>query len=316
MEAIFLFLVSAAGVSQCQGAVAPSANYGHSSPIFTTPANRSPPISDVAVYSTPRRSSVFYGRPFPHHRPSVNSTLTSSNRKPPGIMKSSSTLSRDYIEKVLDATEELEWFTEGKHGDGSALLTPDVYQGKRMLVYKLAPGAIFGGVRTESKNHKNKKSQSSATDVDDYENTHANTDPRVVKSAYRRYKGDKRKKFIHHPVFKWGVQYLQEPTPLTAMKNPYVPSDSNNLRLGSRAKQKLTGRVKIGARGVGSGSEDVVVRWMAQTVHWARSKARGAWVSLLLLHYLGFLPRLPGLPRHTDPDQVTPSVVNSPSRAL
>ncbi|XP_071550934.1 uncharacterized protein [Panulirus ornatus] len=325
MEAIFLFLVSAAGVSHCQASDVPSAGHGFSNSVSTTPSKHPPPRVTAAPPSTSPRASVFYdGSPPPRRHTSRDRSVTSSHGDPSGIGKSSLTLSQDYLEKILDDTGELEWFQGGRYSGGPAVLTTDVYQGKRMLVYKLAPGDVFAGKRTAAatRNHEDiKQSQSNAVYFDGYENPHEYSDSKVVLSGYRRYKGnDINRNFIRRPISKWSVQYLKAPQPLASMANPYLPSGSNDLSPGFRArpKHKPGRRVKaagtVGGAGVGAQKEVVAVmqRQVAKTVQAARNAGRGVWLSLLLLHYLGFLPQLPGLPRHTDPDEVTHTVVNTP----
>lgn len=285
---------------------------------FTAPSRHRSSITGTRPtgHLSENMSSKYYVKKSSHRRypPTSNSSknhaaIISQIQVSHQNKKSSSSLSRKFVEELLDLFEEHKLFTaEGRH---SAILTPHIYQGKRRLVYKLTPGAIFGGVRTrhnaqEPNNKIHDENIGANSGIRNYfianQGKHSNvysgayTSPHITTTRKTEYK---RRSHIPSPSsVGWEANYQQlPPPPLSSMENPYLPAqgDANqNVRPGTRAGNNSGPKA-------GGTSESVVLLPAAHGLRAVRSKVRGAYVSFLLLHYLGFIPEIPGFPRHRDP---------------
>ncbi|KAG7158594.1 uncharacterized protein LOC121878424 [Homarus americanus] len=293
MAFTFMLLVTMMGVSQCQDTV-------------THPGSHDLP-SNFVMPTTSRSTSLAGATP---SAPTRHKSST-GGRGPPKKNESSWSLSEEYIEQMLDIIADHERFPmhDGSQGDMSAVLTTDLYQGKRTLVYKLTPGSIFGGVRSIRNNHKtnNNKQRITNRDFNSYDNRQtAVYSNAYMSSPYGLRNGENNYNAITRPHHKWGIHYLRSPPPISSMDNPYLPPHGRH--------QEPKPLLEIPLKAVVESGSELVLNPVGKVVLATRSKARGAWVSFLLLHYLGFVPQVPGLPRHVDPVFVRPSSVNTPTR--
>ncbi|XP_064101011.1 uncharacterized protein LOC135211673 [Macrobrachium nipponense] len=211
-----------------------------------------------------------------------------------------------------------------QNSDDVAVLTLDDYNGQQTLVYKLAPGAIFGGVRRNEGVGISSSDMFEKLDRNRIYGTVLNSNKNIiVKHRGNVYLGipyrlpsHGRNRFrlkgkidpLSNPLTKWKIQYLYPKPPLSSMDNPYLPSKTERY-IRSRTSQRIKLDSALEAqRPTGSGS---LLYPLAKAVQIGRAKTRGAWLSFLLLHYLGFLPHVPGIPKHKDPLDVMTSIKNT-----
>ncbi|KAK3874597.1 hypothetical protein Pcinc_020489 [Petrolisthes cinctipes] len=239
---------------------------------------------------------------------------------------SSSWLNQQTVEKIIDVMKRTNGFSTGPtvqhHMDPRVILAPEVYQGRETLVYKLAPGIhVFNGVPAKYDSHKttdvdsgpkfnydtNSKALSAnlttpgkETEIqpDKYEYNRQETESSYYPGSEVRDESDMLEAADTRTA--WRVHYRKPPLHLSAMHNSY----RTQLRKGNkRQKHRYIKSVR-----------DLVLFPFARGIRKTHSGLRSAWLSFLLLHYLGFLPELPGVPRHRDPATLRHSTRNAITR--
>ncbi|XP_063586894.1 uncharacterized protein LOC134764244 [Penaeus indicus] len=261
-------------------------------------------------------------------------------------MASSSSLSSRHVDMMLEILDELRDLEGEARGAGGAVLTTDVYQGKKTLVYKLAPGnAIFGGrVRKTSPDASSETAPNLQERFDTkgviYTDVGIGPTASQMEAAHPPTAGVRppvklpvpNRQFQRPPLpprppphapadaagatTTWKLHYMKPPPPISAMHNPYLTTRRPSPRPSHTPQVPIRWRKRKPAAGLAPTISEVLFYPLGKAVQVARSKARGAWVSFLLLHYLGFIPPVPGIPRHQDPDDVPFSIMNMISRFL
>lgn len=279
-----------------------------------------------AGFANPERASPHGGGA------SANQNRASdSNRR----IASSSSLSGPHVDMMLEILDELRDLEGEARGGGGAVLTADVYQGKKTLVYKLAPGnAIFGGKIRKTNPEANSEAAPNLQERFDSNGVVyadvgvgpvAGVRPPVKVPAPSR-------QFQHTPLpprppprapvdatgttTTWRLHYMKPPPPISAMHNPYLTTRRPSPRPSRPPQVPNRWRKRKPAASFVPTISEALFYPLGKAVQVARTKARGAWVSFLLLHYLGFIPPVPGVPRHEDPDDVPFSLMNMLARFL
>ncbi|XP_037777549.1 uncharacterized protein LOC119574399 [Penaeus monodon] len=259
---------------------------------------------------------------------------------------SSSSLSSRQVDMMLEILDELRDLEGEARGGGGAVLTTDVYQGKKTLVYKLAPGnAIFGGkVRKTSPDASSETAPNlqerfdtksviytdvgigpTASQMEPARPPTAGVGPPIkVPVPSRQFQRPPLppRPPPHAPAdaagatTTWRLHYMKPPPPISAMHNPYLTTRRPSPRPSHTPQVPIRWRKRKPAAGLAPTISEALFYPLGKAVQIARTKARGAWVSFLLLHYLGFIPPVPGIPRHQDPDDVPFSIMNMIARLL
>ncbi|KAK7069830.1 hypothetical protein SK128_004235, partial [Halocaridina rubra] len=201
----------------------------------------------------------------------------------------------------------------------NVILVSDIYKGRRTLVYKLAPGGIFQGIRQESLPTESQISPHQYKHWDSNDDFSINTklrDSQYVgthpvhfsgRNKQNPFKG-KTKKPARSPHIRWNVHYVQPPPSISSMENPYLPT-----KMKKREKPKLLRVLNVNNPVFPHPppGSNLFMYPIAKAMQVARTKARGARISFLLLHYLGFMPFIPGFPRHKDPKEVMTGIMHT-----
>ncbi|XP_066942823.1 uncharacterized protein [Macrobrachium rosenbergii] len=231
---------------------------------------------------------------------------------------------KDHEVNAIGVMPHVRGLSRQQNSDDIAVLTVDDYNGQQTLVYKLAPGAIFGGVRRNegkgiSSNMYGKldRNRIYGTVLNNNDNiivrhrgiTYLGVPyPQLPSQGKNRFRLKGKIDPLSNPLTEWRIHYLHPKPPLSSMDNPYLPSKIERyIRSRTSQRMKLDSALEE-HRPTGSNS---LLYPLAKAVQIGRAKTRGAWLSFLLLHYLGFLPQVPGIPKHKDPLDVMTSIKNT-----
>lgn len=309
MSAIILLLVIVVGVSECERTIshlASSASYTS----FPTPAT-SLGTSLTGPQSATSTSSSLEEETFAAPEDASfgsKPTELGTNRGISDLTLSSWSLTKEYVEQMLHIMKNYDLLPlkEVAGNDTRAVLTSGEYQGKTALVYKLAPGTIVAGVR---RNHDEEiERQITEKHFDIYDNDYAASHEDIDISPHKVGNDEIfRSAIAPGPTQSWEIHYLNAPPSLSSRDKPHLLHSSTRT-----IPEHLRGPINTAA----AAGADVVLTPVGVAVKASRSKVRGTWLSFLLLHYMGFIPQLPGLPRHIDPFLVAPSIHNTPARQV
>ncbi|KAK4312228.1 hypothetical protein Pmani_016308 [Petrolisthes manimaculis] len=298
-------------------------------------------VTEVPTSRDPRRLSLVHTGQFSTQWPSgillthqgKYKDTQQENTSHDGKVVSSSWLNQQTVENIIEVMKRTNRFNTGPtvqhHMDPRVILAPEVYQGRETLVYKLAPGIhIFNGVPAKYDSHKNTdvhsepnynydtNSKALSADLttpgkkteiqpDKYEYNLQETEGSYYPASEVREESDMLQAADTRPA--WRVHYRKPPLHLSAMHNPY----RTQLRKGNKRQKHQYIKASPG-----KSVTDLVLFPFAHGIRKTHTGFRSAWLSFLLLHYLGFLPELPGVPRHRDPATLRHSTRNTITRRL